>query len=91
MPKVDLKIKDYEKGNADAEQMAFITKVIYEMSKPEIDKLLAFFQFHKVKVIEKDNEQLKEDHRNRKSGRSSLRHSQSIASEDPNAPNSQDN
>lgn len=77
--------------NEDAEQVLFINKVIYEMSKPDIDKLLAFFKLRKIKVIEKDDEKLKEDHRNRKSGRSSLRHSQSIASEDPNAPNSQDN
>jgi hypothetical protein len=41
-----------------------------------------------VKVIEKNNEKAKDDKLYRNSGRSSLRQSQSIASEDHNAGNS---
>lgn len=51
---------------------------------------MMFFRNHKVKVIEKDKEMADKDRLRRDSGRSSLRQSQSIASEDPNAGNSQE-
>lgn len=64
----------------DPENPVFVTKQIFEVSKEHILSLMKFFKKHNVKIIEKDDEVVKEKHQNRHSGRSSLRQSQSIAS-----------